>query len=82
MNTQNDDNIEKPRSSFLTTNEAAAFLRLSPRTLERHRLIGSGTKFCRLGRKVVYRLSDLEAWASERTFSSTSEITAVDKTEG
>ena len=78
MNTQIDDNIEKPRSSFLTTNEAAAFLRLSPRTLERHRLIGSGAKFCRLGRKVVYRLSDLEAWASERTFSSTSEITAVD----
>ena len=50
-------------SIFLTTNEAAQFLRLSPRTLEKWRVEGSGPIFRKLGRKkVVYTKSDLVAW--------------------
>ena len=60
-------------TTFLTQNEAAELLRLSPRTLERHRVAGTGPKFTKLGRRVVYRFSELEAWATERTFTSTSE---------
>ena len=58
---------------FLTQSEAADLLRLSPRTLERHRVAGTGPRFVKAGRRVLYRQSDLEAWASANTFSSTSE---------
>ncbi len=60
-------------TTFLTQNEAAELLRLSPRTLERHRVAGTGPKFTKLGRRVVYRVSELETWATERTFASTAE---------
>ena len=60
-------------SAFLTQGEAAALLRLSGRTLERHRLSGTGPVFVRLGRRIVYRSQDLMAWAEANTFRSTSE---------
>ena len=58
---------------FLTQTEAADLLRLSPRTLERYRVAGTGPKFVKAGRRVLYRRSDLEDWALANTFSSTSE---------
>lgn len=63
---------------YLTQQEAAAYLRLSPRTLERHRVAGTGAKFTRLGRRIVYRRDELDRWAEDRTFSSTSEADAAD----
>lgn len=56
---------------YLTNVEAAAFLRLSPRTLEKQRVIGGGPRFRKFGRRVMYALSDLEAWADARSFEST-----------
>ncbi len=61
---------------FLTQLEASSYLRLSPRTLERHRVEGTGSRFVKLGRRVLYRRSDLDAWAASRTFGSTSEAEA------
>ena len=58
---------------FLTTDEAGAFLRLSPRTLEKQRVIGGGPRFRKFGRRVLYALSDLEVWANARTFETTSD---------
>lgn len=58
---------------FLTQAEAAELLRVSPRTLERHRVAGTGPKFVKAGRRVLYRQSDLQAWAAANTFSSTAE---------
>jgi predicted DNA-binding transcriptional regulator AlpA len=62
--------------TLLTSREAAALLRLSERTLERHRLSGSGPKFVRLGRRVFYRRDALGAWIAECTCRSTSEADA------
>ncbi len=59
---------------FFNQNEAARYLRLSPRTLERHRVAGTGARFTKLGRRVVYALAELDAWAASRTFTSTSEV--------
>jgi len=67
-------------SNFVTQTEAAEALRVSLRTLERFRVEGSGPKFIKAGRRVLYRLSDLEAWAAERTFSSTAEAQAAGTT--
>ncbi len=56
---------------YLTNDEAAAFLRLSPRTLEKHRVIGGGPRFRKFGRRVMYARSDLEVWADARSFEAT-----------
>lgn len=58
---------------FLTNDEAANFLRLSPRTLEKNRVIGGGPRFHKFGRRVLYAVADLEAWAAERGYEMTSD---------
>jgi hypothetical protein len=66
-----------PISGLLTTLEAAAYLRLSPRTLEDMRVTGTGPRYYKLGpgkrSKVVYRKDDLEVWFTRFGFNSTSE---------
>lgn len=59
---------------YFTNAEAAEYLRLSPRTLEKHRVLGTGPRFRKFGRRVLYAVTDLETWANERTFSMTSEL--------
>lgn len=58
---------------FLTTDEAGAFLRLSPRTLEKQRVLGGGPRFRKFGARVVYAAADLRAWADSRTYGMTSD---------
>jgi hypothetical protein len=58
---------------YLTNDEAANFLRLSPRTLEKSRVIGGGPRFHKFGRRVLYALGDLESWAARRSFDMTSD---------
>jgi len=62
--------------TLLTTPEAAEFLRLSPRTLERYRVVGTGPKFRKAGpglrARVLYAPEDLLEF-TKRKFSSTSE---------
>lgn len=62
---------------YLRTPEAARFLGLSHRTLEKHRTYGTGPVYRKIGGRVVYVLSDLQTWAARGTRSSTSEITAA-----
>jgi predicted DNA-binding transcriptional regulator AlpA len=52
-----------PAARYLRTPEAATFLGLSGRTLEKHRTCGTGPAYRKLGGRVVYRLEDLPAWA-------------------
>jgi len=56
---------------FLNNAEAAAFLRLSPRTLEKRRMLGDGPRFRKIGRRVIYALDDLINWANARSFEAT-----------
>ncbi|WP_373791887.1 helix-turn-helix domain-containing protein, partial [Delftia acidovorans] len=44
---------------YLTNDEAAEYLRLSPRTLENQRVLGGGPKFRKFGRRVMYAVADL-----------------------
>lgn len=73
LNSSSDPVIrEKPRSNwpvvspFLTTKEAAAYLRMSPRSIERLRVNGSGPPYKKCGKgkkaKVLYAINDLDAW--------------------
>jgi predicted DNA-binding transcriptional regulator AlpA len=58
---------------LLNQRQAAHILRLSVRTLERHRVAGTGPRFVRLGRLVRYREADLADWVREGLRFSTSE---------
>ena len=58
---------------YLRTPEAARFLGLSGRTLEKHRSFGSGPTYRKIGGRVVYRLADLQAWAESGARQSTSD---------
>ena len=58
---------------FLRTPEAARFLSLSGRTLEKHRTYGTGPAYRKLGGRVVYALEDLKAWADRGFVTSTSD---------
>ncbi|MGR4870282.1 helix-turn-helix transcriptional regulator [Variovorax sp. LARHSF232] len=58
---------------FLTTEEAGRFLRLSPRTLEKQRVLGGGPRFRKFGARVVYAVQDLRAWADSRAYGMTSD---------
>ena len=58
---------------FLTTDEAAVFLRLSPRTLEKQRVLGGGPRFRKFGARVLYAVGDLRAWADGRAYGMTSD---------
>ncbi len=62
-----------PTTVYLNCDQAGAHLKLSPRTLEKLRTIGGGPRFRKLGRRVVYTLSDLDAWADARACHSTSD---------
>ena len=60
---------------YLRTPEAARFLGLSGRTLEKHRTYGTGPRYSKLGGRVVYRLEDLQAWVERGAKASTSDDT-------
>ncbi len=58
---------------YLRTSEAARFLSLSGRTLEKHRTYGTGPSYRKIGGRVVYALDDLKTWADRGTKTSTSD---------
>ena len=60
-------------SRYLRTPEAARFLSLSGRTLEKHRTYGTGPRYSKVGGRVVYRIDDLQAWVTRGAKASTSE---------
>jgi hypothetical protein len=60
-------------SPFMDTLQAAGFLNISPRTLEKHRVTGGGPRFRKFGSRVLYATTDLQAWADAHTYANTSE---------
>src|SRR3546814_17811893 len=56
---------------LLRTKEAARFLGLSIRTLEKHRTYGTGPTYRKVGGRVLYAVRDLEAWSASGTRKST-----------
>lgn len=61
--------------TLLTTRDAAAYLSLSPKSLERYRCEGTGPQYIKLGTgrraSVRYRKADLEAWVTSSITNST-----------
>lgn len=56
------DHLTEPESDLLTIPEAAALLRAPVATLRYWRHLGTGPRSFRLGRRVLYRRQDIQAW--------------------
>ena len=65
--------MARRRIRYLTTEQAAAHVGLSPRTLERYRVRGGGPPFLSYCNRVHYLRSDLDDWAVRRRRRSTSD---------
>lgn len=61
-------------SPYLNTAQAAHYLGLSPRTLERMRTLGCGPEYRKHGNSVRYYIEDLDRWSAEQLRRSTSQI--------
>ncbi|MFZ6761308.1 helix-turn-helix transcriptional regulator [Pseudoroseomonas sp. WGS1072] len=66
---------ELPQAShrWASCDETARYARLSARYLERLRITGDGPPFCKIGRRVVYDLGEIDRWLNGRKVASTSE---------
>lgn len=53
----------KKGSPFLNTDQAAFYIGLCRRTLEKMRTHGGGPRFRKHGRYVRYHIADLDAWS-------------------
>lgn len=65
----------KKGSPFLNTDQAAFYVGLSRRTLEKMRRQGRGPRFRKHGRYVRYHIADLIEWSQSGSRDSTGEGT-------
>ncbi len=68
--------MENRPSTILSASQASQYLDLSISTLAKWRHYGTGPSYSKLGRRVVYRVDELEAWIKQNQHSSTSEYDA------
>lgn len=61
------------KSPFLTTEQAADYIGLKRRTLEKMRVTGDGPPYRKHGRYVRYHIDELKAWSESRARRSTSD---------
>jgi len=59
--------------ALLTPAQAAAYLHVSPRTLEKWRMQGGGPRYSKLVHRVVYTQLELDIWVAEQARMSTSD---------
>ena len=64
-------------SPYLNTPQAAHYLGLSQRTLERMRTLGIGPAYRKHGQQVRYLIDELDRWSAEQECHSTSEYAAL-----
>jgi hypothetical protein len=67
------DDAPPPVPRMMSTPDAARFLSLSTRTLEKHRCYGTGPTYRKLGGRVVYAMEDLLSWVQLGLRRSTSD---------
>jgi hypothetical protein len=70
------DQVSSPTPSskrLFDPQEASDYLRIAKQTLARWRCYGLGPRFVRIGGRIFYDASDLDAFIAARKFQSTAE---------
>lgn len=57
--------MEITQTPFLTRAQLAERWAMSPRTLENWAVSGRGPKFCRFGKRVMYRVDDVQRYEAK-----------------
>jgi predicted DNA-binding transcriptional regulator AlpA len=71
MNQRSDTDVRPDvHDDLLTMREVAAIVRAPVATLRYWRHLGAGPRSFRIGRRVVYRVSDLQAWIDQQADDS------------
>ena len=78
---EDEGEIEMIDDGYMSTEEAAAFLKLSPRTLQAYRGNGKGPPFSRMGNRARYLRSKVADWAAAREARSTTEADEKEREE-
>ncbi len=65
--------LRTPPVELVPAKLAARLLGVHQNTLCKWRIAGRGPRFVKMGRRVAYRLSDIEKWANQRTYSNTAQ---------
>jgi predicted DNA-binding transcriptional regulator AlpA len=63
--------MQDASSRAVDVREAAAYLDLSKSHLDKLRLAKTGPRFSKLGRRVVYRIADLDRWLAANQVETT-----------
>ncbi len=63
----------RPAATPVAHADAARFLGISIRTLEKHRTYGTGPVYRKIGGRVVYAVADLQAWTAIGARKSTTD---------
>ena len=71
-----DTRAGEPR--YLDTKQAAAYVGLSVKTLEKLRVTGRGPRYAKAGRRVIYDRRDLDRWVAARKRGFTGESVDAD----
>jgi hypothetical protein len=71
------DQSKKFSDKIMTTEEAAAYLSVSPIFLAKARVAGRGPKFSKLGGAVRYRLLEIHRWMDKCEHSNTAQYKAA-----
>ena len=64
-------NSEPLLSEYFTQEEAASELKVTERTLDRWQRLREGPPITKLGRRILYRRSSLQAWLRRREGDAT-----------
>lgn len=59
--------------TFINQKELSERWKISPRTLERWRWLGTGPDYHKISGRVIYRLDGIEAWEKNRSFNCTAQ---------
>jgi predicted DNA-binding transcriptional regulator AlpA len=62
---------------YLSERQASVYLGISDKTLQRHRINGTGPQFIKCGGRVLYDRNDCDAWMSSQKITSTAQIKTV-----
>jgi hypothetical protein len=59
---------DPPSSPLISADAAASYVQLHERTLANYRVLGTGPRYVRVGRRAFYRRADLDAWLDAHVF--------------
>jgi hypothetical protein len=68
-----DSTEQLPTGPYFVTKKAAAYLGLSARTLEKHRVCGTGPVYRKIGGRIIYTKEDMDRWVARGFRTSTSD---------